>query len=249
LNNKIGNGDLSIENQKKVFYDYAVSRKLGLNLNNASCSPMNREPSLPGVSKAHEKIIEDDMEMLNSYVISYGSGSEALSIIQSYKKRLNQVNYKGFVKAEFDVLNAHVSALEFLTGTFVGKTFFENISTFTNRQLSRGASQFRTSSSPSASECAFYFAMYSYYTYACITTPWPANVISCGLLAYYGYKTFQCPGGGGGSIGNPCTDPCCGVSCISGYVCNGGQCVPDGNYVPPGCPEGSFWNGSECVYQ
>ncbi len=36
LNQKIGNGDLSIENQMKVFYDYAVSRQIGLNLNNAS---------------------------------------------------------------------------------------------------------------------------------------------------------------------------------------------------------------------
>lgn len=247
LNEKIGNGDLSIENQKKVFYDYAVSRKLGLNLNNASCSLKNKETSLPGVSKAHEKIIVDDMEMLNSYVINYGPGLQALSLIHSYKSKLGQGIYRGLDKTELDVLKEHVSALEFLSGTSVGKTYFENISVFANKPLLKESAQSRTSATPA--ECAFYVAMVGYYTYACITAIWPLNVVPCGLLAYYAIQAAGCGGGGGG---NPScagsSDPCCGISCISGYVCIGGQCVQDGSYVPPSCPEGSFWNGSECVY-
>lgn len=74
LNEKIGNGDLSIENQKKLFFNYAVSRKVALNLNNASCSTQGKGVSLPGVSKAHQKIIADDIELLNSYRISCISG-------------------------------------------------------------------------------------------------------------------------------------------------------------------------------
>ncbi len=203
--------------------------------------------SLPGVSKAHENIIVDDMDMLNSYIINYGPGPEALSLIHSYKNRLGQGIYKRLDKTELDVLKEHVSALEFISGTSVGKTYFENISSFISKQSFRKSSQFRTSATPA--ECAFYVAMVGYYTYACISTPWPANVIPCGLLAYYSIQASGCGGSGGG--GSPCagsSDPCCGISCISGYVCIGGQCVQDGSYVPPSCPDGSFWNGFECVY-
>jgi len=246
LNSKIGNGDLSIENQTKVFYDYSVSRKLGINLNNASCLSKGKEASLPGVSKAHEKIVVDDMDMLNSYIINYGPNPEALSLIHSYKNRLGQGIYKGLDKKEIDVLKEHVSALEFLSGTSVGKTYFENISAFANKQSSRESAQFRTSASPA--ECTFYVAMVGYYTYACISTPWPLNVIPCGLLAYYAIKAAGCPGGGGGGSG-PCagsSDPCCGITCITGYNCISGQCVRDPSYVPPSCPEGCFWGGNSC---
>ncbi len=50
----IGSGDLSIDNQIKVFYNYAISRKLEMNLNNLTCSRKIKEGSLPGVSKEHE---------------------------------------------------------------------------------------------------------------------------------------------------------------------------------------------------
>jgi hypothetical protein len=238
-----------IENQIKVFYDYAVSKKLALNLNNSSCTANNKEKSLPGVSKANEKIVADDMSMLNSYVINYGPGPEALRLIHSYKKRLGQGIYKGLTRTEIDVLKEHVSAVEFLSGTSVGKTYLENISTFASKQSLRESAQFRTSATPA--ECTFYVAMVGYYTYACISTPWPLNVVPCGLLAYYAIQAAGCPGGGGG--GNPCagnSDPCCGISCISGYGCIDGQCVQDGSYVPPSCPgEGCFWSGSECICQ
>ena len=247
LNEKIGNGDLSIENQKKLFFNYAVSRKVALNLNNASCSTESKGVSLPGVSKAHEKIIADDMELLNSYIIDHGPGSEALSLIHSFKNTLGQGKYKGFDRAEIDVLKEHISALEFLSGTSVGKTYFQNISVFTAKQSLRQSAQFRTSATPA--ECTFYVAMVGYYTYACISVIWPLNVIPCGLLAYYAIQAAGCPGGGGG--GSACagnSDPCCGISCISGYGCIGGQCVQDGSYIPPSCPYGGFWNGFECVY-
>jgi hypothetical protein len=245
LNQKIGNGDLSIENQKKVFYDYAVSRKLGLNLNNATCSSKDKEISLPGVSKAHEKIIVDDMEMLNSYVINYGPGAEALSLIHGFKNRLGQGIYRGLDKTGLDFLKEHVSALEFLSGTSVGKTYFENISVFANKPLLKESAQFRTSATPA--ECTFYVAMVGYYTYACVTVIWPLNVVPCGPIAYYAIQAAGCTGGGGG--GSPCagnSDPCCGISCITGYFCNVGQCVQDPSYVPPSCPEGCIWGGNSC---
>jgi len=125
LNKEIGSGDLSIENQKRVFYDYAVSRKLGLNLNNSNCSIKNKEVSLPGVSKAHEEIILEDLAILDSYLINSGPGSEALSLIYSYKKKLGQGIYQQLDKSELDVLKEHIKALEFLSGTSVGKTYFK----------------------------------------------------------------------------------------------------------------------------
>jgi len=247
LNKEIGSGDLSIENQKRVFYDYAVSRKLGLNLNNSNCSIKNKEVSLPGVSKVHEKIILDDLATLDSYLINNGPGSEALSLIRSYKKKLGQGIYKQLNKAELDVLKEHIKALEFLSGTSVGKTYFQNISIFASKQLLKETAQARTSASPA--ECTFYVAMVGYYTYACIITPWPLNVVPYGLLTYYAVQAAGCGGsGGGGSACAGSSDPCCGISCISGYICNNGQCVQDGSYVHPSCPDGSFWNGFKCVY-
>jgi hypothetical protein len=249
LNEKIGNGDLSIENQKRVFYDYAVSRKLWLNLNNSSCSPQIKEVSLPDVSKAHEKIIFDDLEMLDFYFLNNGPGPEALTLLRNHKKKFGQGVYKALDKKELDILKEHVSALEFISGTSVGKAYFENISVFTNKQILKESTQFRTSATPA--ECTFYVAMVGYYTYACISTPWPFNVVPCGLLAYYAIQASGCGGSGGG--GSPCagsSDPCCGISCITGYGCIGGQCVQDGGYVPPSCPgEGCFWSGNECVCQ
>ncbi|MBY0434815.1 MAG: hypothetical protein K2U26_11965 [Cyclobacteriaceae bacterium] len=245
LNEKIGDGDLSIENQIKVFNDYATSRKLGLNLNNASCSPKSKEASLPGVSKAHERLISDDMNMLNFYFINYGPGPEALSLIKSYKSKLGQGIYMTLDKMELDVLKEHVAALEFLAGTSVGRTYFENISAFANKQSRRETIQLRTSASDA--ECIFYITMIGYYSYACISTPWPLNLIPCGLLAYYAVKAAGCPGSGGsggGCAGS--SDPCCGITCITGYVCNGGQCEQDPNFVPPSCPEGCVWGGTSC---
>jgi hypothetical protein len=249
LNKKIGNGDLSTQSQMEVFYDYATTRKLALNLNNASCSLDKKEASLPGVSKSHETIVAADLEMLNSYIINYGTGSQALDLIQDYKLRLEQGAYKGLKKEEIDILKEHVSALEFFSGTAVGKTYYKNISAFVDKQRQKGSSEFRTSASPA--DCVFYVAMVGYYTYACISVPWPLNIIPCGLLAYYAIKASGCPGGGG-TGGGPCagsTNPCCGITCITGYFCNNGQCVQDPNYNPPSCPDGCFWTGIECACQ
>lgn len=247
MNKEIGSGDLSIDNQMKVFYNYAVSRKLEMNLNNSTCSRKGKEVSLPGVSKEHEKIIRDDLAILDSYVINNGPGLEALSLVNSYEKKLVQGIYKQLDKSELDVLLEHTKALKFLSGTSVGQEYFQNLSVFSNKHLSKETVQARVSASPA--ECTFYVAMVGYYTYACISTPWPLNVVPCGLLAYYAIQAAGCPGGGGG--GSPCagsTNPCCGISCITGYGCINGQCVQDGGYVPPSCPgEGCFWSGFECV--
>lgn len=247
LNQRIGDRDLTTENQIKIFFDYAVVNKLWINLNNVDCA--GRGTSIPGVSKMHEDIIVADIELVNSYIIKHGPGPKALDLINTYKSRIRQVGYKNLEKKGLDILNEHVSALEFLSGTFVGMSYFENILEFSKKRQFLEYSQPQSSNSSTPAACTFYVAMVGYYTYACIATPPPLNVVACALLAYYSAKAAGCADGGG--VTNPCagnSNPCCGIWCTSGNTCINGQCVRGGSNEQPSCPDGGIWSVFECVY-
>ena len=247
LNKQIGNGELSIENQLNLLYTNAVGRKLAFNSNRAFRSLNNKSESIPDVSKEHQEMIFEDIELLNSFILPSTSKSEALDFINKYKSKLGQSKYQRLSTAELDILKESVKAVEFLVATDVGRQYLSNVPLLINAKSSKETKQSRVSAS--LWDCIQWSALIAYYGYSCATK---GAASDCALLAYYSTKfAIGCLGLGGGGYVNPCagsSDPCCGISCITGYYCWNGQCEIDYSYTPPGCPEGSFWNGIECVY-
>ena len=51
-------------------------------------------------------------------------------------------------------------------------------------------------------------------------------------------KTTEYTGTFNPKEGTPSCDPCAGLNCTGGRICQGGACV---------CPSGQEWNGTQCV--
>lgn len=248
LNKQIDNGDFSLKNQFQVLSRYASEKKINFQ------PPKSYKPKqdiifgdngiFPGVSRTHQEVIMSDLLMLDSYLADYGVGKESLSLIREYKSSLNRGVYLGFDKSELDILRQAVMTSEFIAGSSIGKQYFASVLAYRDRQThhSEGA---RTKG---IFQCIIWSIQLVHHISACGALILP----SCGLIPYYTYRISQeCEGDT--PTGGPClesSDPCCGVQCISGYVCDSGDCVEDWNAPPPcgGCPEGSFCNGMECVF-
>jgi hypothetical protein len=249
LNKKIGKGDWSFENQAKILFEYAVNHQKAINLNNISLA--SEKVTSFGVSKVEEKIIEDEMELLNSYFFKHGPGPKALALIRNYKNSLRQRMYNQLNEAGLNVLKNHVAVLEFLSGTAVGKTFYENMVAFENGQFQFQPQSFKesglVSNSASPAECALWVTFLA----AAIAKCAALNPLACVAVAYYTAKLVdKCPGWG--PVVNPCagsTNPCCGVWCAPWAGCINGQCIPGVDPDQPVCPDGGYWSVFECIYQ
>lgn len=241
--NRNYNSDLSVSNQTKLFFNYAISHKKFFNVNNAF-KKINVLSSETDSKSELDEITIHEMDYINSYVIQHGLNIKSMDFIRDYKKQLLQSYYENLSYSSLKNILFHLSALEFLINTSTGKAYTQNIKIYVEEQIKSNSSILYNSS---FAECAFYLSMVGYYTYYCMATPWPANVFPCAALAYYLIKAANCQGGGGTNPCNGSNNPCCGISCIMGYVCFNGQCVADPSYSTPTCPDGCYWSSFECV--
>lgn len=108
-------------------------------------------------------------------------------------------------------------------------------------------------------KCISYVIFLAYYTLKCgkdfAQYGGPVSD-SCNKVIYYLDKIWdKCGPGYGGVYVDPClgsNNPCCGVNCARGFVCDNGTCIRDVNdpgCAVLGCPRGYSCNGYSCIPQ
>lgn len=179
------------------------------------------------------------IKQLDDLVATYGFTPELGERLAAFQSVFD-AQKDSYDSVNVEMVKGHIDLLLYLSNSEVAQKFASATKQFyTNKDL---AVEFRNF------PCAEYAILAQAYTALCAI----GKIYACPFAVYYWNKYFKCENSGG-SGGDPCAnspDPCCGVNCVSGYICINGSCVIDPNdpgCINNGCPPGYVCAQNQCI--
>ncbi len=209
--------DLSVHDQIMILNDFAKANNLFLDLQPAIESYEAAPAKFQYISPDEEFIIAE-IKQLNQLIETHGYNARLSNALQAYRDDfIASTQHLALDANSFNIVIGMIDQADFMASNPVMQNYLQQI----NPQFVSGNAQERVS-------------------FQC----WLARISLAAALASCALNPFACAGipfaiwtvtqECGSEYVDPCLNspnPCCGITCIQGYICNSsGNCVEDTSY-------------------